>query len=193
MKINLEFNNTEEFFDQLPKFAALINFSGQFANITKGPKLDVEMRLDAPNLPEIDHLPDRKRVNASDTVNGKAAAEAVEKAFAEAEAMGAAKPSKVKPEDRIKPSDEPEAEAEQDAEQEPTPAPGAKPATVDAPTVRKALNELIKAGKREKIKKILGKYGAERFTELAAEHYAEVLEKVAETLGKDISEVLGDD
>ena len=54
MKIVLEFDNIESFFSQLPRFASLMNFSGQFANITQKPKTATEPTLDEPDLPVIE-------------------------------------------------------------------------------------------------------------------------------------------
>ena len=77
MKIVLEFDNIESFFSQLPRFASLMNFSGQFANITQKPKTATEPTLDEPDLPVIERPePGVTRVHGTKTETAEEAVEA---------------------------------------------------------------------------------------------------------------------
>ena len=74
----------------------------------------------------------------------------------------------------------------------PAPEDGPAEAPQDAPKgevkdadVRKALNALIKAGKRDEVKAILKSFGAENFSKLTANQYPAVLKKAKEALGDD--------
>lgn len=73
----------------------------------------------------------------------------------------------------------------------PAPAEDAGKATRDAPDdvkdtdVRKALNRLIKAGKRDEVKAILKAFGAENFSKLKPDQYPAVLKKAKEAMGDD--------
>lgn len=173
MKIILEFDSSKEYFEQLPRFAALMNFSGQFADF-KPKQDDAETQIDDPDLPRIERAQDKLKVHA-DSVKSKTKEEVgdlISKAYDTAEAMGATQPEQAA---------EPEPEAP-NQEKPPKQEKAAKPAVKDT-EVRKAMNELIKAGKRDKVKEILSEYGAENFTGLKPEHYADVLAKTKEVLG----------
>ncbi len=167
MKIMLEFDGSKEFIEQLPKFAALINFSGQFA------KFKDDAQLEDPDLPQTERTPDKLTVHAG-SVKSKTKEEVgdlINKAYDTAEALGAtAQPEqeKAKPE-RAEPPKQEEAPKVD------------KPKAKDV-DVRKALNELIKSGKRDKVKEILGSFGAEKFTELKPESYDDILAKIKEEL-----------
>ena len=202
MKIVLEFENISDFFTQLPRFATLMNFSGQFANITKKPKSDSEPTLEEPDLPVIEHPEEGvTRVHGTKTETAEQAGKKIEAAYDAAEATEVAAPKPAK-----EPTDEAEApEAAEDApkkaakpgkagKSKKAPAPEDDPAEApqDAPEgevkdadVRKALNALIKAGKRDEVKAILKSFGAENFSKLTANQYPAVLKKAKEALGDD--------
>lgn len=199
MKIVLEFENISDFFSQLPRFAALMNFSGQFANITKKPKDGTDPVLEEPDLPVIEYPGEGvTRVHGTKTETAEQAGKKIEAAYdaaaanevaagpakaddAEApEAAGEApqKPAKGgKGKKPTKPADVEDAPAEAPSE-----APGGEVKDAD---VRKALNRLIKAGKRDEVKAILKSFGADNFSKLTANQYPEVLKKAKEALGDD--------
>lgn len=170
MKITLEFDSPKEYFEQLPRFAALMNFSGQFADFKAKPQGEVDTQIEDPDLPKIDRTPDKLTVHAG-SVKSKTKEEVsdlINKAYDTAEAIGATSTPEPKPEP-------PKAETEKTKEAE-------KPKVKDT-DVRKALSDLIKSGKRDKVKEILTSYGAESFTALDEKHYGDVLAKVKEELG----------
>lgn len=202
MKITLEFDNIESFFSQLPRFAALMNFSGQFANITQKPKKSTEPDLEEPDLPVIEHpAPGVTRVHGTKSETAEEAGKKIEAAYDAAEAAEvAAGPAKSEPaQEQAEDSEEPEAAPEAPPKpqrggkgkkptEKPTPAeepaqapPEAAQEVKDA-DVRKAMNKLIKAGKRDVVKSILKEYGAENFTGLKPKDYAAVLSKAKEAL-----------
>jgi len=166
MKITLEFDSPKEYFEQLPRFAALMNFSGQFADFKAKPQGEADTQIEDPDLPRIERAPDKLTVHA-DSVKGKTKEEVgdlINKAYDTAEAIGAtAQPDQADP---PKQDEAPKAN---------------KPKAKDV-DVRKALNELIKSGKRDKVKEILGSFGAEKFTELKPECYDDILAKIREEL-----------
>lgn len=199
MKITLEFENISDFFSQLPRFAALMNFSGQFANITQKQKTDTEAHLEAPDLPVIEH-PETgvTRVHGTKTETAEQAGRKIEAAYDAAEATEAAAPWEAK-----EPADEAEApETPEEATKKATRAGKGKPKQAQTPAdspaeapqnapegkvkdadVRKVLNELIKAGKRDAVKAILGEFGAANFSKLKPGDYAAVVKKAKEALG----------
>lgn len=175
MKITLEFDSPKEYFEQLPRFAALMNFSGQFADFKAKPQGDADAQIEDPDLPRIERTPDKLTVH-TDSVKGKTKEEVgdlINKAYDTAEAMGAT----AQPEQQKAEPTQNAAPPKQEDAQKPD-----KPAVKDT-DVRKALSLLIKSGKRDKVKEILESYGAESFTALKPEHYGEVLDKVNEVLG----------
>lgn len=172
MKITLEFDSPKEYFEQLPRFAALMNFSGQFADFKAKPQGEAETQIEDPDLPRIERTPDKLTVHAG-SVKGKTKEEVgdlINKAYDTAEAIGATtepEQQKTAPE---------QAKPEQDGASKAN-----KPKAKDV-DVRKALNELIKSGKRDKVKEILGSFGAEKFTELKPECYDDILATIKEAL-----------
>lgn len=199
MKIVLEFENISDFFSQLPRFAALMNFSGQFANITKKPKDGTEPILEEPDLPAIEY-PDEgvTRVHGTKTETAEQAGKKIEAAYDAAAANEvAAGPAKV---DDAEAPDAPQeapqkptkggkgkkptkaAAPEDDSAEAPSEAPGGEVKDTD---VRAVLNRLIKAGKRNEVKAILKSFGAENFSKLTANQYPAVLAKAKEALGDD--------
>ncbi len=190
MKVILEFENIGDFFTQLPRFASLMNFSGQFANITQRPKAETEPTLGETELPVVDVAEGVTRVGGTKAETAAEAGKKIEAAYDAAEAAEAAapwsedaseaprkgaKPGKAsKPKKPAEAADGP-AEAAQDAPE----APAARVTDAD---VRKALNALIKAGKRDDVKAILKGFGAGNFSQLDAGQYPEVLKKAEEAL-----------
>jgi len=168
MKITLEFDSPKEYFEQLPRFAALMNFSGKFADFTPKPQGDADTQIEDPDLPQIERVSDKVTVH-TDTVKGKTKEEVgdlINKALDTAEAMGATS----QPEES-KPDPEPKQEKPK----------ASKPEVKDV-DVRKGLSELIKSGKRDKVKEILGSFGAGNFTALDPKDYGDVLAKIKEAL-----------
>lgn len=169
MKITLEFDSPKEYFEQLPRFAALMNFSGQFADFKAKPQGEADTLIEDPDLPRIERAPDKLTVHAG-SVKGKTKEEVgdlINKAYDTAEAIGAtAQPEQPEQSESPKQEEAPKAN---------------KPKAKDV-DVRKALNELIKSGKRDKVKEILGSFGAEKFTELKPECYDDILAKIKEEL-----------
>ena len=199
MKIVLEFDNIESFFSQLPRFASLMNFSGQFANITQKPKTATEPTLDEPDLPVIERPePGVTRVHGTKTETAEEAGKKIETAYdAAAAAEVAAGPAK--PEEQAEEAEAPEelTEAPPKAQrggkgkkstekptpaEEPAQAPPEAAQEVKDTDVRKVMNKLIKAGKRDTVKTILSSFGAANFTALKPKDYAAVLKKAKEAL-----------
>lgn len=173
MKITLEFDSPKEYFEQLPRFAALMNFSGQFADFKAKPQGEADTQIEDPDLPWIERTPDKLTVHAGSVKNKtkEEVGDLINKAYDTAEAIGAtAQPEqeKTKPESSEPPKQDEAPKAD-------------KPKVKDA-DVRKALSELIKSGKRDKVKEILVAYGAEIFTDLKPKFYDEVLKKAEEAL-----------
>lgn len=173
MKITLEFDSPKEYFEQLPRFAALMNFSGQFADFKAKPQGEADTQIEDPDLPRIERAPDKLTVHAG-SVKGKTKEEVgdlINKAYDTAEAIGAT----TQPEQQKAVPEQSEPLKQEEAPKVDKP----KAKDVD---VRKALNELIKSGKRDKVKEILGSFGAEKFTELKPECYDDILAKIKEEL-----------
>lgn len=195
MKITLEFDNIEKFFQELPRFAALMNLSGQFATFEHIKKSDMVSKLGEPRLPDcrkeedytaftgtqeqLDNMkPAQDIVDATnkmlDQRKEKAKTEKVAKKTAE-KAQEAQEPPKEEQADNSTP------EAEKPAQKPTANASGA----VKDTDVRKMLNKLIKGGHREEVKTILSQFGAENFSGLDEKDYAAVVEKAKEVLGDD--------
>ena len=175
MKITLEFDSPKEYFEQLPRFAALMNFSGQFADFKAKPQGDADTQIEDPDLPRIERASDKLTVH-TDTVKGKTKEEVgdlINKAYDTAEAMGATKSDKD--------AESPEQQSDAPVKEKKQPK-TSKPEVKDV-EVRKGLSELIKSGKRDKVKAILGSFGVVNFTALDPKDYGEVLAKVKEELG----------
>lgn len=183
MKITLEFDSPKEYFEQLPRFAALMNFSGQFADFKAKPEGEADTQIEDPDLPRIERTPDKLTVHAGSVKNKtkEEVGDLINKAYDTAEAIGAT----AQPEQEKTKPEQPEPPKQEKGKPEPPKqdeAPKAdKPKVKDA-DVRKALSELIKSGKRDKVKEILVAYGAEIFTDLKPKFYDEVLKKAEEAL-----------
>lgn len=190
MKVILEFENIGDFFTQLPRFASLMNFSGQFANITQRPKAETETALGETELPVVDVAEGVTRVGGTKAETATEAGKKIEAAYDAAEAAEAAAPwSEDAPEAPRKgaktgKASKPKKPAETaDGPTEAAPdAPETPAARVTDADVRKALNALIKAGKRDDVKAILKGFGAGNFSQLDAGQYPEVLKKAEEAL-----------
>lgn len=205
MKIVLEFDNIESFFSQLPRFAALMNFSGQFANITQKPKKNTDPNLEEPDLPVIEYPENgATRVHGTKTQTAEQAGKKIEAAYdAAAAAELAAGPAKddepeeaEEPEKALEASPKPQRGTKGKKSTEKAPPPeepseGPQEPANDAPAdvkdtdVRKALNKLIKSGKRDAVREILEGFGAENFSKLKPVDYAAVLKKAKEALDND--------
>lgn len=198
MKITLEFTNIENFFTELPRFAALMNFSGQFASFDHVKKSELVSNLEEPILPEANrgHSENTTRIAGTpeqlDKVNaaGDIADKTVDMIDKKKKEAAAKKTAKKKAEE--------EAQESQDAPEEDQAAnstpeeekPAQKPAAaasgaVKDTDVRKVLNKLIKSGHREEVKTILAEFGAPNFSKLDERHFAAVIEKAKEVLGND--------
>lgn len=165
MKINLEFENARDMFEQLPRFAALISFSGQFASFTeKQGEASTKVQLNAPDLPIIEQpAPEQKTVHPTNSMTAEEAGQRIEKAYDVAEAVNALSepaPEKAEPTPETKPEEKPVKDVD----------------------VRAALNQLIKAGKRDKVKEILSSFKADNFSGLNPDDYWLVLAMAQEAL-----------
>lgn len=196
MKITLEFTNIENFFGELPRFAALMNFSGQFATFDHVPKKETVSNLEEPVLPEAlrgetggtrvagtaeqlqkTEAPDKVAKETTDMLEQRKAAAAEKKAAKKAAA--AAQEAKNEPEEAKAKNSAPE---EEKPAQKPTaPSSGA----VKDTDVRKMLNKLIKSGHRDDVKQILAEFGAANFSALDEKDFAAVIEKAKEVLSRD--------
>lgn len=196
MKITLEFTNIENFFSELPRFAALMNFSGQFASLDHVKKSELVSSLEEPVLPEAfrgetggtrvtgtpeqlqkTEAPDKVAKETTDMLEQRKAAAAEKKAAKKAAA--AAQEAKNEPEEAKAKNSAPE-------EEKPVqkPAAAASGAVKDT-DVRKMLNKLIKSGHRDDVKQILAEFGAANFSALDEKDFAAVIEKAKEVLGHD--------
>jgi hypothetical protein len=78
---------------------------------------------------------------------------------------------------RSAPTPEPEPEPEPEAEPEPEPEPEAEPeSTVTIEALREKAGELLTAGKRPELLKVLAKYKVKALKDLNAKHYEAVAE-----------------
>lgn len=196
MKITLEFTNIENFFSELPRFAALMNFSGQFASFDHVKKSELVSSLEEPVLPEAfrgetggtrvtgtpeqlqkTEAPDKVAKETTDMLEKRKAAAAEKKAAKKAAA--ATQEAQDAPEEDKAASSTPE--AEKPAQK---PAAAASGAVKDT-DVRKILNKLIKSGHRDEVKAILAEFGAANFSALDEKDFAAVIEKAKEVLGHD--------
>ena len=173
MKITLEFNNIEEFYKDLPKFAALTEFSGQFANFSHVKKGDTVAKLEDPDLPEVVERDGTKYVRQTPKKKKK-----LEAAAAVSDAVNAAEKTKKK-----EPVADPLAgnmnppEKAAPAEPEKKPEAPKQEATPDITEVRKTLHAVIKAGHRDEVKDLLAKLGAANVTSLDPGKYTEFIEE----------------
>ncbi|MCH4062999.1 MAG: hypothetical protein LKG48_04635 [Lachnospiraceae bacterium] len=171
MKITLEFSNTEEFYRDLPKFAALTGFSGQFANFSHVKKGDTVAKLEDPDLPEVVEKDGTKYVRQTQDQKEK-----LEAAAAVSDAVKAAEKTKKK-----EPAADPLAgnmnppEEAAPAEPEKKPEAPKQEAAPDITEVRKVLHAVIKAGHRDEMKALLEKLGAANVTNLDPDKYVEFI------------------
>lgn len=199
MKISLEFDDMEKFFNELPRFAALIGFSGQFATFTHAKKPDTVPSLEEPELPAVTQDTGGITITATES---RTPEENARKINAAAKVLNATKDSLHIP--RTDAGSRPGADAAgkaadaagkgtestgagDDAPAEEKPAKtadsGAKKAARDT-DVRKALNAIIQTGRREKVAELLGEFGAKNFTGLKEKDYAAVVERAGEVLAE---------
>lgn len=196
MKITLEFENAEKFFKELPKFAALINFSGEFTNFNHVKKSDLIAVLQDPDLPEIIERDGQKFVRPTDEQ-----CEKLTKASEEAKAMGteagiADKKEEVseamnppeapaeKPEEATEKPEEAKADESPDKEEKPADEPAEKKNEVSEVDARARLNQLVKATRyNASVKLIFKHFGAKVFGDLKPEDY-EAAVKMADELEK---------
>lgn len=173
MKITLEVNNIEEFYKDLPKFAALTEFSGQFANFSHVKKGDTVAKLEDPDLPEVVERDGTKYVRQTPDQKEK-----LEAAAAVSDAVKAAEKTKKK-----EPAADPLAgnmnppEEAAPAEPEKKPEAPKQEAAPDITEVRKTLHAVIKAGHRDEVKDLLAKLGAANVTSLDPGKYTEFIEE----------------
>lgn len=197
MKITLEFTNTENFFSELPRFAALMNFSGQFASFDHGKKSELVSSLEEPVLPEAfpdqetggtrvagtpeqlqkTEAPDKVAKETTDMLEQRKAAAAEKKAAKKAAA--AAQEAKNEPEEAKAKNSAPE---EEKPAQKPT---ASSSGAVKDTDVRKMLNKLIKSSHRDDVKQILAEFGAANFSALDEKDFTAVIEKAKEVLSHD--------
>lgn len=161
MKITLEFENAEKFFKELPKFAALINFSGKFTSFNHVKKSDLIAVLQDPDLPKIIERDGQRLVRPTDEQCEKLT-EASEEAKAMGTEAGMNKKEEAKAEATEKPKDEPKEEAE-------------KKDAPDITEVRQVLHEAIKAGHRDEVKALLEELGAKNVSTLDPKRYADFI------------------
>lgn len=186
MKINLEFENADKFFSELPKFAALIGIANEFASFTYVKKgdtspvlnpVDVKVYRDADNVVHISGASKEATDEAHDKI-AKALDNGV--AFVKGQQSSDEKPA----ESTDKASEKAEAvnspAEEEKTETDPTETPQEASGEVKDTDVRAALNKLIKGGKRDKVSEILKEFGAKNFSGLKAKDYAAVVEKAKE-------------
>ena len=160
MKITLEFENAEKFFKELPKFAALINFSGKFTSFNHVKKSDLIAVLQDPDLPKIIEKDGQRFVQPTDEQ-----CEKLTKASEEAKAMGIEAGINKKEEAKEsagKKKDEPKEEAK-------------KKDAPDITEVRQVLHEAIKAGHRDEVKALLEELGAKNVSTLDPKRYADFI------------------
>ena len=173
MRINLEFNDAREFFDELPKFAALINYAALFANFK--PKNDTDTQVDLTDKPVVEKAGDKITVRVS-SVKDKTPEE-VRDSFEQAlSAVDVVHATDIVEEPKRTDSDDAEAPAE--------PKPEAAPEPVKIENVRSALGEVLNSKYRDKAKEILSSYGAKNLSGLDPKYYGEVIDKAKAVLAK---------
>ena len=177
MKISIEFSNMRDMLTSLPKFAALIGGEGTpeerfAAALADDPKSVVLKVTPTDGKP----ITDEEKENIKTAV-----AKGLEQTRTEAQddavtatetAQDAPKKEKTEKSKAKKEKPSNEAVAKTDA---------------GAPTeieVRKVFNDLIKAGKRDKLKEILDSFGASNFSGLGPDNYAEAIKKARAELGE---------
>lgn len=171
MKISIEFENAEKFFTELPKFAALIGFYGEFANFTHVKRSDLIANLEDPDLPKILEGEDGSRIlRGAEEQIGK-----VRKAAKPTPKREEPEPPEAAPGEATAAADKgrggeaenPKAEKET-ASEPPKTAP-------DITEVRQVLHTVIKAGHKDEVKALLSKLGAQNVTGLDPARYEEFI------------------
>lgn len=165
MKITLEFDNAEDFYRDLPKFAALTGFSAQFANFEHVKKDDTKAQLKDPELPEVVKKDGAKFVKGTKEQRAK-----VDVAQTTSDAIDNAEKAKAKADPA---PDSPKAEPKE-APKEDVP---------DIAAVRKVLHTVIKAGHKDEMKALLSELGASNVTSLDPSKYVEFITKAKEIGG----------
>ncbi len=183
MKISLEFENAEKFFKELPKFAALIGFSGEFADFSHVKKSDLVSLLEKPDLPEIVSNKDGVRTikGTPDQISKVSTAGDVSAAVKKADAAAKRNEPKDELAEAMNPPEEAPEEATEAAEQAPTAetdkskAKEEKPAEKAQMAPEKKLSAAdlklfaagrARAGHRAQLKDLLAQYGEKSVTDL---------------------------
>lgn len=192
MKITLEFTDIEKFFTELPRFAALMNFSGEFASFDHVKKSELLSCLKEPDLPEVLRNDDgSSRVRGTqeqlDKVNeaGEIADKTVEMVEKKKKAAKAQKTPATPSQEAAQTSEE-----AQTVNTTPEAAKAAQAATespdggVKDTDVRKVFNKLMKSGHRDDVKKIFKHFGASNFSGLDKKDFAAAIEMANKVLEK---------
>lgn len=161
MKISLEFANAEQFFTELPKFAELIQFSAGFATFSRTD----ERR--ASTLGPVKPLPETEQ----DAAAGITTVRGTPDQLAAAMGMGEKEEAVATASAPAQHPEEPPAKAPEEPKTNPKPE-----------DVRRALNSLIVAKKRDEVKTILGKFGATNLSGISGDDYAAVIAMAEEVL-----------
>lgn len=196
MKITLEFTNIENFFTELPRFAALMNFSGQFASFDHVKKSELVSNLEEPELPGAKKNPDGTTMFSGTPEQLEKAKEAggivnktndmLDKRKKEAAAKKAEKKAEEPAQEAQDAPDEDQAANTTPEEEKPAEKPKAAASDgVKDTDVRKILNKLIKSGHRDEVKTILAEFGAPNFSKLDEKNFAAVIAKAKEVLEND--------
>ena len=189
MKISLEFENAEKFFMELPKFAALIGFSGQFADFEHVKKPDTTSQLRTPELPKISVNADGSHtLTGTDSQIGKVAKAAVEAGLAR---TGTEKVPESPQNTQNAVTGESSADTVK-ASAARTEVADVIPKPVDPPkdnpdiaAVRRVLHAKIKAGHKDEMKALLSRLGAENVSSLNPDKFAEFIVEANKIGGDD--------
>jgi len=183
MKINLEFENAEKFFSELPKFAALIGIANEFASFTYVKKGDSTPVLNPVNVKVYRDADNIVHITSPDEATNDEAHDKIKNALENGTAfIEGQKSSKKTAETVEKPSEETEPDKNTAKEEKPAEKAATAPTEASAKDtdVRAALNVLIKSGKRDAVQTILKEFGAKNFSGLKEKDYAAVIEKAKE-------------
>ena len=88
--------------------------------------------------------------------------------------------TKASPTTTTKKTTKPKVEKAPEPEDEPTPEPEADTEEIPVETVRAALGNLMKAGKKAEVKALLAEFGVTKLADIDPEDYGVVLEKAAQ-------------
>lgn len=160
MKITLEFENAEKFVTELPRFAELMGFAGQFASFTHVSKPSTEPVLDAPDLPNVEKTNDARKVTGTPEQLEKISS-AIKKEKTKEAPTSEAKPAQKAPEKK-----QPDKSEDKEEKHVSGSANAATPALKET-DVRKKCNALIQTGHRDDLKALLRGFEAENFSALA--------------------------